>query len=84
MKGPHWFKGATVGATQADAEGERWQVDDVELGGRVIHWRSMKDSRTARTEVVAAHPDYPSDEAVLAAKRAYAKIKKAAGGNYWP
>lgn len=76
--GPHWFKGASFGVTQADANGERWQVASTEQGGRVIHWLSLRDGRKARTEAAPAHPDYPSDESLVEASRAAARAKKAA------
>lgn len=67
--GPRWLRGAWVGMPQTDGRGVRWELDRIEEGGRVLHWRSWGDSRKATTTVVPGHPDYPSDAAVLAWQR---------------
>lgn len=71
--GPRWLKDAWIGMPQTDGRGVRWEVVQIEQGGRVLHWRSSNWSRKARTEVVASHPHYPNDSEVLAAERAVRK-----------
>lgn len=76
--GPRWVPGAQRGDTQTDGRGVRWFCEQVEQGGRVLHWRASGTLRMARTEVTPAHPAYPSDEAVVAQQRAERAARKAA------
>lgn len=54
---------------QTDGRGVKWEVTAVEQGGRVLHWVSWDGRRRATTTAVPGHPDYPSDDAVVAAAR---------------
>lgn len=71
IDGPRWVAGAVelnsehLSTEQIDARGKLWWVEKIEQGGRVIHWRAV-GGRLARTEAAPGHPQYPSDEAVLA------------------
>jgi hypothetical protein len=74
MTGPSWYKNALVGEHQFAGK-QFWRVEQVLNGGRVLEWRGA-DGRSARSEATAAHPDYPTDNAVLAADRAKKRAKK--------
>jgi hypothetical protein len=58
--GPRWRKFVQVGSRHFDSKVD-WRVERVENRGRVIHWRCEDDGRTARTECMPTHPDYPPD-----------------------
>ncbi len=76
--GPRWVARACHGETQTDGRGVRWVLDQIEAGGRTLHWRELGTDRKARTEATAEHPDYPSDAAVLEAQRAERRVWKKA------
>ena len=81
IDGPRWVKNAKRGATtQTDGRGTTWVVTKVEAGGRVLHWEAYPNTgvRTARTEIVAGDPDYPTDAQVIEWERAQ---KRAAAAN---
>jgi hypothetical protein len=70
IQGPRWFPKATVGDIQSDGHARAWMVVRIADGGRTLHWETCTGPlRGARTEATPVHPDYPSDEAVLAAAR---------------
>jgi hypothetical protein len=82
-EGPRWLRGLDVGDTQIDGRGTKWTVWSTAEGGRVIQWTApgpglFAAHRKATTTVTPTHPDYPTDEQVIAARRAAAARAKAA------
>jgi hypothetical protein len=74
VTGPKWQPTRRCGdvytVTQSDSSGVVWMLMAREQGGRVLRWQSVGDKRVAMTSITAAHPQYPSDEAVAAEVRA--------------
>lgn len=81
--GPRWLRHLKVGDKQVDGRGTTWTVQSTAEGGRTIYWTAPGPGlwgapRRATTTVTPAHPDYPTDEEVIAARRVAAARAKAA------
>ncbi len=83
--GPRWIPRPALYGHQVDGTGTSWTIQDIQQGGRIIKWLAP-DGRRATTEATPAHPDYPSDELVLAAARDAKRAAKEAEcrAGYYP